>query len=92
MQIITGFLLSIHYTCDSSLAFSSLSHILRDVWGGWLLRSVHANGASFFFMAIYLHIGRGVYFGGYLRRSVWFVGLGLLVLLMASAFLGYILP
>ena len=81
-----------HYTCDSSLSFSSLSHILRDVWGGWFLRSIHANGASFFFLAIYVHIGRGIYFGGFHSRLVWYVGILLLVLLIASAFLGYILP
>jgi len=81
-----------HYTCDRSLSFSSLSHIIRDVYGGWFLRSLHANGASFFFVALYAHIGRGIYYGSYLYIGVWYVGVLLLLLVIASAFLGYVLP
>ena len=92
VQILSGLFLSMHYTCDSSLAFDSLSHILRDVNGGWLLRSLHANGASFFFLALYAHIGRGLYYGSYFYKGTWFIGVSLLLLVMASAFLGYVLP
>jgi len=89
---VRGLFLAIHYSCDSTLAFSSLSHIVRDVHGGWLLRSLHANGASFFFVALYAHTGRGIYFGSYLYKGVWFSGVFLLLLVIASAFLGYVLP
>merc|ERR1712212_1260247 len=91
-QLITGLFLAMHYTCDSLYSFSSISHIIRDVNGGWLLRSLHANGASFFFFALYTHIGRGIYYGSYCYRGVWFTGVLLLLLVIASAFLGYVLP
>lgn len=91
-QFLSGLLLSIHYCCDTSLAFASVSHILRDVQYGWFLRSLHANGASFFFLAIYLHVGRGIYYGSYTLVLVWFVGVCLLLLSMGVAFLGYTLP
>jgi len=91
-QLITGLLLSMHYTCDSMLAFSSLSHIVRDVYLGWFLRAMHANGASFFFLALYIHIGRGLYYGSYMYIGVWCVGVVLLLLVMAASFLGYVLP
>jgi len=91
-QILSGFFLVLHYSADVRLAFDSLSHILRDVSHGWLLRSVHANGASFFFICTYIHIGRGIYFGGYLNIPVWVLGLLILLLLIAISFLGYILP
>jgi len=91
-QISSGFFLVLHYSADVSLAFDSLSHILRDVSHGWLLRSVHANGATFFFLCLYVHIGRGIYFGGYLNIMTWVVGLIILLLLIAISFLGYILP
>lgn len=81
-----------HYSCDTDLSFSSVSHICRDVIGGWFLRSLHANGASFFFICLYLHIGRGIYFGSYTYTWVWFTGVVLLLLVMGSAFLGYVLP
>jgi len=81
-----------HYTCDSSLSFDSIVHILMDVNWGWLLRSLHANGASFFFIAIYCHIGRGIYYGSYIYKLVWFTGLILLLTVMGAAFLGYVLP
>ena len=91
-QLTTGLFLAMHYSCDSELSFLSVSHILRDVHSGWLIRSLHANGASFFFLALYAHIGRGIYFGSYLNSSLWFLGVRLLLLVMAASFLGYVLP
>nr|ASP18719.1 cytochrome b [Brachypodius atriceps] len=91
-QIVTGLLLAMHYTADTSLAFSSVFHICRDVQFGWLIRNLHANGASLFFMCIYLHIGRGIYYGSYLNKETWNVGVVLLLALMATAFVGYVLP
>nr|YP_006883887.1 cytochrome b [Pseudoleistes virescens]AFS65829.1 cytochrome b [Pseudoleistes virescens] len=91
-QIITGLLLAMHYTADTNLAFSSVSHMCRDVQFGWLIRNLHANGASFFFICIYLHIGRGLYYGSYLNKETWNVGVVLLLTLMATAFVGYVLP
>nr|BCG05763.1 cytochrome b [Glandirana rugosa] len=91
-QIITGLFLAMHYTADTSLAFSSITHICRDVNNGWLLRNLHANGASFFFICIYLHIGRGLYYGSYLFKETWNIGVILLFLVMATAFVGYVLP
>nr|AAR25315.1 cytochrome b [Tangara heinei] len=91
-QIITGLLLAMHYTADTNLAFSSVAHICRDVQFGWLIRNLHANGASFFFICIYLHIGRGIYYGSYLNKETWNVGVILLLTLMATAFVGYVLP
>nr|ASP18723.1 cytochrome b [Pycnonotus montis]QNH73815.1 cytochrome b [Pycnonotus melanoleucos] len=91
-QIVTGLLLSMHYTADTSLAFASVAHICRDVKFGWLIRNLHANGASLFFMCIYLHIGRGIYYGSYLNKETWNVGVILLLALMATAFVGYVLP
>ena len=84
--------MAMHYTCDSSYSFSSVSHIIRDVYGGWFLRSIHANGASIFFVALYSHIGRGIYYGSYIYIGVWCIGVLLLLLVIASAFLGYVLP
>nr|QOD97866.1 cytochrome b [Glaucidium brasilianum] len=91
-QIITGLLLATHYTADSTLAFTSVSHTCRDVQYGWLIRNLHANGASLFFMCIYLHIGRGLYYGSYLYKETWNTGVLLLLTLMATAFVGYVLP
>nr|QUA11405.1 cytochrome b [Symposiachrus trivirgatus]QUA11418.1 cytochrome b [Symposiachrus trivirgatus]QUA11431.1 cytochrome b [Symposiachrus trivirgatus]QUA11444.1 cytochrome b [Symposiachrus trivirgatus] len=91
-QIITGLLLAMHYTADTSLAFSSVAHMCRNVQFGWLIRNLHANGASFFFICIYLHIGRGFYYGSYLNKETWNVGVILLLTLMATAFVGYVLP
>nr|WKT11547.1 cytochrome b [Ptychadena doro]WKT11560.1 cytochrome b [Ptychadena doro]WKT11573.1 cytochrome b [Ptychadena doro]WKT11586.1 cytochrome b [Ptychadena doro]WKT11599.1 cytochrome b [Ptychadena doro] len=91
-QIVTGLFLAMHYTADTSLAFSSVAHICRDVNNGWLLRNLHANGASFFFICIYLHIGRGLYYGSYLFKETWNIGVILLFLVMATAFVGYVLP
>nr|YP_009421089.1 cytochrome b [Cipangopaludina chinensis]ASR74862.1 cytochrome b [Cipangopaludina chinensis] len=92
VQVVTGFFLSMHYIGHIDLAFSSVMHISRDVSFGWLIRIVHANGASAFFVCIYLHVGRGVYYGSYMNYYTWNVGVLLLFLTMAVAFLGYVLP
>nr|YP_010318822.1 cytochrome b [Chiloglanis macropterus]UMB50400.1 cytochrome b [Chiloglanis macropterus]UMB50413.1 cytochrome b [Chiloglanis macropterus]UMB50439.1 cytochrome b [Chiloglanis macropterus] len=92
MQILTGLFLAMHYTSDISTAFSSVIHICRDVNYGWIIRNLHANGASFFFICIYLHIGRGLYYGSYLYKETWNIGVILLLLVMATAFVGYVLP
>nr|AFS66888.1 cytochrome b [Salamandrella keyserlingii] len=91
-QIATGLFLAMHYTADTSSAFSSVAHICRDVNYGWLMRNVHANGASFFFICIYMHIGRGLYYGSYMYKETWNIGVILLFLVMATAFVGYVLP
>nr|BAX09188.1 cytochrome b [Enneapterygius etheostomus] len=91
-QILTGLFLAMHYTSDIETAFSSVAHICRDVNYGWLIRNMHANGASFFFICIYLHIGRGLYYGSYLYKETWNVGVVLLLLVMMTAFVGYVLP
>nr|AFB20098.1 cytochrome b [Stachyris nigriceps] len=91
-QIVTGLLLATHYTADTSLAFNSVAHMCRDVQFGWLIRNLHANGASFFFICIYFHIGRGIYYGSYLNKETWNIGVILLLTLMATAFVGYVLP
>nr|YP_009048785.1 cytochrome b [Lutjanus johnii]AID52385.1 cytochrome b [Lutjanus johnii] len=91
-QILTGLFLAMHYTSDITMAFSSVAHICRDVNYGWLIRNLHANGASFFFICIYLHIGRGLYYGSYLYKETWNIGVVLLLLVMATAFVGYVLP
>nr|YP_009298325.1 cytochrome b [Nannacara anomala]AOM68280.1 cytochrome b [Nannacara anomala] len=92
IQILTGLFLSMHYTPDTTTAFSSVAHICRDVNYGWLIRNMHANGASFFFICIYFHIGRGLYYGSYLYKETWNVGVILLLLVMMTAFVGYVLP
>lgn len=92
IQIVTGLFLAIHYTCDVTIAFNSVVHICRDVNNGWLLRTLHANGASFFFICIYLHVGRGIYYGSYLFTPTWIVGVLLLFLTIGTAFIGYVLP
>nr|AAQ23353.1 cytochrome b [Crotophaga ani] len=91
-QIITGLLLAMHYTADTTLAFSSVAHMCRNVQYGWLIRNLHTNGASMFFVCIYLHIGRGFYYGSYLYKETWNTGVILLLALMATAFVGYVLP
>nr|YP_007026236.1 cytochrome b [Chrysomya albiceps]YP_007026275.1 cytochrome b [Chrysomya rufifacies]AFV08296.1 cytochrome b [Chrysomya albiceps]AFV08348.1 cytochrome b [Chrysomya rufifacies]AFV08361.1 cytochrome b [Chrysomya rufifacies]AMH85719.1 cytochrome b [Chrysomya albiceps] len=92
IQILTGLFLAMHYTADINLAFNSVNHICRDVNYGWLLRTMHANGASFFFICIYLHVGRGIYYGSYLFTPTWLVGVIILFLVMGTAFMGYVLP
>nr|ACV66887.1 cytochrome b [Brotogeris sanctithomae]ACV66888.1 cytochrome b [Brotogeris sanctithomae]ACV66889.1 cytochrome b [Brotogeris sanctithomae] len=91
-QILTGLLLAAHYTADTSLAFSSVANMCRNVQYGWLIRNMHANGASLFFICIYLHIARGFYYGSYLYKETWNTGVMLLLTLMATAFVGYVLP
>nr|YP_010745282.1 cytochrome b [Triplophysa langpingensis]YP_010835751.1 cytochrome b [Troglonectes lihuensis]WET58838.1 cytochrome b [Triplophysa langpingensis]WGC44028.1 cytochrome b [Troglonectes lihuensis] len=91
-QILTGLFLAMHYTSDISTAFSSVAHICRDVNYGWLIRNIHANGASFFFICIYMHIARGLYYGSYLYKETWNIGVVLLLLVMMTAFVGYVLP
>nr|ABC54523.1 cytochrome b [Tampichthys erimyzonops] len=91
-QILTGLFLAMHYTSDISTAFSSVTHICRDVNYGWLIRNMHANGASFFFICIYMHIARGLYYGSYLYKETWNIGVILLLLVMMTAFVGYVLP
>nr|QDV39989.1 cytochrome b [Algyroides fitzingeri] len=92
IQTVTGLFLAMHYTADISSAFSSVAHIHRDVQHGWLIRNLHANGASLFFICIYLHIGRGLYYGSYIYTETWNIGIVLLLLVMATAFMGYVLP
>ena len=94
VQIITGIILSMHYTAHVDHAFSSIEHIMRNVNHGWLIRYVHMNGASFFFIVVYIHIFRGLYYGSYKapRELLWWLGLLILLLMMATAFMGYVLP
>lgn len=91
IQILTGVFLAMHYTPSVDLAFISVEHIMRDVNYGWLIRYLHANTASFFFIFVYLHIGRGLYYGSYKspRTLLWSIGVIILVLMMAIAFLGF---
>nr|WNH24056.1 cytochrome b [Trichiurus lepturus]WNH37872.1 cytochrome b [Trichiurus lepturus]WNH37885.1 cytochrome b [Trichiurus lepturus] len=91
-QILTGLFLAMHYTPDVESAFNSVAHICRDVNYGWLLRNLHANGASFFFFCLYFHIGRGLYYGSYLNMETWNIGVILFLLVMMTAFVGYVLP
>nr|APX40653.1 cytochrome b [Crioceris asparagi] len=92
IQILTGLFLAMHYCPDTSSAFESVSHITRDVNYGWLIRTLHANGASFFFICLYTHIGRGIYYSSYNLKETWMTGTTLFFLVMATAFLGYVLP
>nr|ABD46813.1 cytochrome b [Alouatta belzebul] len=92
IQITTGLFLAMHYTPDTSTAFSSVTHITRDVNYGWMIRYLHANGASMFFICLFLHIGRGLYYGSFLFLKTWNVGIILLLTTMATAFMGYVLP
>lgn len=92
VQIVTGLLLTIHYTSHATLSFYTVSHITRDVSYGWLLRNLHINGASIFFICIYLHIARGIYFMSYKLKRVWVVGVTIYITIIATAFIGYLLP
>ncbi|MDF1585124.1 cytochrome b [Marinimicrococcus flavescens] len=94
LQIMTGIVLAMHYTPHTSMAFESVEHIMRDVNFGWLLRYAHANGASMFFIVVYIHIFRGLYYGSYKapRELLWMLGVVILLLMMATAFMGYVLP
>nr|WHM51925.1 cytochrome b [Incisitermes schwarzi] len=92
IQIATGLFLAMHYCPNTEMAFSSVAHICRDVNYGWILRTLHANGASMFFICIYLHIGRNMYYGSYSLVHTWSIGVMILFATMATAFLGYVLP
>uniref|UniRef100_A0AAU7BAA2 Cytochrome b n=1 Tax=Notoplectron brewsterense TaxID=3073454 RepID=A0AAU7BAA2_9ORTH len=92
IQILTGLFLSMHYTANIEMAFDSMIHICRDVNYGWFLRTLHANGASFFFICIYLHVGRGMYYGSFNFHYTWTVGVIILFMVMGTAFMGYVLP
>ncbi|RWG24052.1 cytochrome b N-terminal domain-containing protein, partial [Mesorhizobium sp.] len=92
-QILTGIVLAMHYTSDTTLAFDSVEKIMRDVNSGWLLRYLHSNGASFFFVAVYIHIFRGLFYGSYKapRELLWILGCIIYLLMMATGFMGYVL-
>nr|UPM51943.1 apocytochrome b [Parnassius apollo] len=92
IQILTGLFLTMYYTANIELAFYSVNYICRNVNYGWLIRTLHANGASFFFICIYLHIGRGIYYESFNLKYTWMVGVIILFILMATAFMGYVLP
>ena len=94
VQILTGVVLAMHYVASTGEAFNSVEKIMRDVNHGWLLRYMHANGASFFFIAVYLHIARGLYYGSYKapREILWILGVVIYLLMMATGFMGYVLP
>jgi len=94
LQIVTGIILAMHYAANAGIAFASVEHIMRDVNWGWMLRYAHANGASMFFVVIYLHIFRGFFYGSYKapREMVWLLGVVIFLLLMATGFMGYVLP
>ena len=93
-QIVTGVILVMHYTPEATMAFSSVEHIMRDVNYGWMLRYLHANGASMFFLAVYIHMFRGLYYGSYKapREVLWILGVIIFLLMMATGFMGYVLP
>nr|YP_010165981.1 cytochrome b [Stictocephala bisonia]QRV59928.1 cytochrome b [Stictocephala bisonia] len=92
IQLISGVVLSMHYTANINLAFESVSHITRDVNYGWLMRTLHSNGASMFFVCLYIHTGRGIYYSSYKFLQTWMMGVMILMMTMATAFLGYVLP
>ncbi|MEO1425074.1 MAG: cytochrome b N-terminal domain-containing protein, partial [Pseudomonadota bacterium] len=94
VQIVTGIVLVMHYTPHADYAFASVEHIMRDVNGGWLMRYIHMNGASFFFIAVYAHIFRSLYYGSYKepREITWIIGILIYLLMMGTAFMGYVLP
>nr|AFX73453.1 apocytochrome b [Oscarella sp. violet] len=92
IQIVTGIFLAMHYCPETDLAFASVAHIMRDVNYGFVLKAIHANGASIFFLCAYMHIGRGLYYGSYSREMVWNIGIVIFLLMMATAFIGYVLP
>lgn len=92
IQLITGIFLAMHYTPHVEYAFSSVAHIIRDVNHGWLLRNIHANTGSAFFICMYIHVGRGIYYRSYLYKETWLIGVVLLIATIATAFVGYVLP
>jgi len=94
IQIITGLVLAMHYVAHADLAFGSVEHIMRDVNYGWLIRYLHANGSSMFFLAVYIHIFRALFYGSYKapREMIWIIGMFIYLLMMVTAFMGYVLP
>ncbi len=94
LQIVTGIVLAMHYAADGAIAFNSVEHIMRDVNSGWMIRYAHANGASMFLAVVYIHIARGLYYGSYKapREMIWLLGVVIFLLMMATAFMGYVLP
>src|SRR5271156_4476987 len=94
IQIVTGVVLAMHYIASTDKAFSSVEYIMRDVNYGWLIRYIHSNGASMFFLAVYIHMFRGLYYGSYKspRELIWILGVLIYLLMMATAFFGYVLP
>nr|UZT27023.1 cytochrome b [Xyloterini sp.] len=92
IQLLTGIFLAMHYCPNISMAFESTIHIMRNVNFGWLIRYIHANGASLFFVCLYIHIGRGIYYKSFMMLETWMVGVTMFFLIMATAFLGYVLP
>nr|ATN41175.1 cytochrome b [Diptera sp. 69 LC-2017] len=92
IQIITGLFLTMHYSANILIAFDSVIHICRDVNYGWLIRTIHANGASIFFISMYMHIGRGMYYSSYMYMQTWMIGVLIFFLSMGTAFMGYVLP
>nr|YP_009230510.1 cytochrome b [Oedaleus infernalis]YP_009989192.1 cytochrome b [Oedaleus manjius]ALK03240.1 cytochrome b [Oedaleus infernalis]QNM40769.1 cytochrome b [Oedaleus manjius] len=92
IQIMTGLFLTMHYTPNIEMAFSSVIHICRDVNNGWMIRTMHANSASMFFICMYLHVGRGIYYGSYMYMNTWMTGTMIMFTVMATAFMGYVLP
>nr|YP_010323275.1 cytochrome b [Leptophyton benayahui]UKP88410.1 apocytochrome b [Leptophyton benayahui] len=92
VQLITGIFLAMHYCPDVTLAFDSISHLLRDVNSGFILKYIHANGASLFFLCVYIHMARGLYYGSYMKVEVWSIGVIIYLVMMLTAFLGYVLP
>nr|YP_010693555.1 cytochrome b [Scolytoplatypus wugongshanensis]WCB99746.1 cytochrome b [Scolytoplatypus wugongshanensis] len=92
IQIISGLFLAMHYCPNVTMAFESIVHIMRNVNYGWLIRNIHANGASFFFICLYLHIGRGIYYNSFSLLNTWLIGVTIFFLTMMTAFMGYVLP
>nr|YP_011014769.1 cytochrome b [Ixodes crenulatus]WQB40580.1 cytochrome b [Ixodes crenulatus] len=92
IQILSGLFLAMNFSSDISTAFNMMSHIMRDVNNGWLIRSIHSNGASMFFIFLYIHIGRGIYYSSFFFLKTWLSGIMIIFILMATAFLGYVLP
>ena len=92
VQIVSGVLLAMHYISHIEEAFKAVGHITRDIREGHIVRYLHSNGATVLFMGLYIHTGRGLYYGGYRQKIVWVSGVGLYIIMMATAFIGYVLP
>nr|YP_010954512.1 cytochrome b [Teredorus guangxiensis]WMV02067.1 cytochrome b [Teredorus guangxiensis] len=92
IQMITGLFLAMHYTADTEMAFKSIIHICRNVNNGWMMRTIHMNGASLFFICLYMHVGRGLYYSSFMLKETWITGVTIMFMTMATAFIGYVLP